>query len=1394
VIVTPTTAQVGFMGAAPATSGSVFDYQVSLVSNATGYSATGLPAGLSLNSSTGLITGTVTTPGIYYATVSATNSGGVATSPLLIAVPPATPYAQSSNNPAVLLSSSGGNMTVQPVPDNTLLINPGKGWVEYYGPTIYTAGNIGAAYSRCAWADVEPTEGVFNWNPIDNLITAYAPYGLKIGYRIMNVDAVPQWVFQSGTNPVTQTVYPTGAVPMSVPSPYGSTISVPASWEDPVYVARLKEFISAFGAQYNGNANIAFLDIGDYGMDGEENGTFATGLSNVTPDQLQNDFFQPYFTAFPDTQLDVNTNVGGLYANVYAWAATQGAGARRDGICSFWSANGSENLVAYPHAPGIMEYAFSWANTVAAGIDPNTGLAYASPGELLMYITGGRTSYMQFQPEFYDLYPAFCQMAGNLIGYHFVIRQATIPTTVQANVQFPMSVAWLNNGVAPINNPCSVAAALLDANNNVVQKQWLTNSNPAGWMPGTTTTENYNVTFTSVPTGYRLAVGLFVNQTDANPTYRLGIQGRTVTSWYILTGTVDQVAATWTNASGGSWQTADNWTGSSVRNGIDATNDFSTLNLSSNATVTLDGNVTVGNLLFGDTTPGNNWTLNTGTGGGVLTLRTSPNAPTPGITVTNGTATINARLAGFPGQGLTKSGTGRLVLNGTNAYYGNTTINAGTLEVTTNTSLYTSWKGGTVTINTGGTLQLDGWVSFGGVPTGDINQTALDDPGSLVINGGTLAFGNTGGWGGTSPRAFSIGAGGATLMNSSANSSLWDFSLGGNTTQDTVVDNSSLTLDGLAGTFSRIDKVISGAGFLIKTGSGTWTLTGANSYTGDTTVTGGVLEIGTGASIYAGSPATATVSVGAGSTLRLNGWGYNVSGLGQLNNNPSRLIIDGGTIEFALTGGTWANRGFTIGAGGATLKASQSSGTWWLAPDADPIQNNSSLTLAGSSIGDLQMPVIGPGSLIKTGNGEWDIEGANTYTGATTVNSGILRLSSATATLGVNSAVTLANASGAVLSLSYWDPNAVEASGTGQNVGGHVSIGSLSGGGANGGYVELCSGVLTVGGDNTSTTYSGSILSSQIWRSNPNGIGALVKAGTGTLTLTGVNSYKGATTVNQGNLKVLGSLAAGSAVSVGAAGILSGTGTIGGPVTVNGTLSPGTASIGALAIANALTLNGTASLRISKTGSSLASDRVIGLSGVSYGGALVVTNIGGGTLATGDTFMLFSAGGYSGNFSSITLPALNAGLQWSLSNLAVNGSITVVQATAWSQWQALYFSAAQWTHPTVSGFTAAPAGDGIPNLPKYALGLNPFTFGVLPIVTDIETVNGKRYLRLTVTRNSLATDINTTVEVSGDISPGSWNSAGTTIEVNTATTLVVRDNIAIGAAQKRFIHLKITHP
>jgi len=134
--------------------------------------------------------------------------------------------------------------------------------------------------------------------------------------------------------------------------------------------------------------------------------------------------------------------------------------------------------------------------------------------------------------------------------------------------------------------------------------------------------------------------------------------------------------AVWVNPAGGSWTNAANWSNSVAGNGRGITADFSKLTLTAEATNTLDGRWTIGNLLFGDVGNTYGWILNGGAAGS-LTL---DSATAPTITVNNLTTTIGASLAGV--SGLTKAGSGTLALGGANSYTGNTTIEAGTLAIT----------------------------------------------------------------------------------------------------------------------------------------------------------------------------------------------------------------------------------------------------------------------------------------------------------------------------------------------------------------------------------------------------------------------------------------------------------------------------------------------------------------------------------------------------------------------------------------------------------------------------------------------------------------------------------------------------------------------------------------
>jgi autotransporter-associated beta strand protein len=101
-------------------------------------------------------------------------------------------------------------------------------------------------------------------------------------------------------------------------------------------------------------------------------------------------------------------------------------------------------------------------------------------------------------------------------------------------------------------------------------------------------------------------------------------------------------------------------------------------------------------------------------------------------------------------------------------------------------------------------------------------------------------------------------------------------------------------------------------------------------------------------------------------------------------------------------------------------------------------------------------------------------------------------------------------------------------------------------------------------------------------------------------------------------------------------------------------------------------------------------------------------------------------------------------------------------------------------------------GDGLSNLLEYALDTHPLQPNASPLIHDIEPVGADHHLRLTVPKNPAATNLTYTVEVCGDLESGSWSSAQTVIEENSATLLRVRDTVDADTANRRFIRLKVS--
>jgi YVTN family beta-propeller protein/autotransporter-associated beta strand protein len=255
--------------------------------------------------------------------------------------------------------------------------------------------------------------------------------------------------------------------------------------------------------------------------------------------------------------------------------------------------------------------------------------------------------------------------------------------------------------------------------------------------------------------------------------------------------------------------------------------------------------------------------------------------------------------------------------------------------------------------------------------------------------------------------------------------------------------------------------------------------------------------------------------------------------------------------------------------------------------------NSNNATLSGA--------ISGPGTLTKIGAGTLTLAGTSTYTGATAVNVGTLQAGAVNAFSPFSSFTV---ASGATLDLNNFNQ----------------SIGSLAGAGG----VTLGSAILTIGSDNTSSIFSGSIA----------GTGGLTKIGAGTFMLTGASTYTGPTNVNAGILSVNGSLA--STVFVNSGGTLMGNGSVGGlNVVSGGTAAPGN-SIGTLNVAGNVNF-GPGSIYQVETNAAGQSDKILAGGTSSLTGGTVQVLAENGNYARQTRYTILTAnGGVTGTFANVT--------------------------------------------------------------------------------------------------------------------------------------------------------------
>jgi fibronectin-binding autotransporter adhesin len=703
-------------------------------------------------------------------------------------------------------------------------------------------------------------------------------------------------------------------------------------------------------------------------------------------------------------------------------------------------------------------------------------------------------------------------------------------------------------------------------------------------------------------------------------------------------------------------------------------------------TFTLQGSSTADNMLAATLADmgGASTLVKTGTGKWVLT---GDHTHTGGISVTGGTLQIGVGgTSGSPGSSsialssgtslivnrsnalsltqvisgsgsFTQAGTGNTTLANNNTFTGTTTISSGTLQLgaggaTGSVASSLIVNHGTLILNRGDSLTWTTAVSgSGGFTKEGLNTVTLNASlsytGPTSINAGRLQAGAAL----SLPVSDFTIAPGAAFAANGASVGIASLNGAGIVENGSASTSSTLTVNGPGSFTGMVQNGSTAPLSIVKSGSGTQSLDGANTFTGAVSITAGTLS--TNSLANGGSP----------------------SGLGASSSLPANLLLDGGTLRY--TGGaTSTDRRFELGPNGGTLDASGSGAVSFTAANDlsfTAAAGARTLTLTGTSTAanSFAAKIIdgsSPTSLVKDGGGTWTLTNSNTYSGGTTLHAGVLSISSSNAigsgsvtfaggslestqsmsignSLVVNNASNGVTVSAGVLTINgaisgsfplYKDgPGRLVIAGSSNTVPTVVQSGTVQGSAANAGASISLATPAAVFEFNQSTadTYGGII----------SGQGGISLTGSGGLTLTGANTFDGEAQVSGGVLTVVNNAALGSStggVSVQSGGTVelrNGVSVGGETIQLNGSGASGQSG----ALVSALGINTFAGSVVAATNASIAAlpGSTLNLVGGLVKNGTVATLTGGGAIT-------ISGAGISGASPN--------------SDLVVDGSGTVV--------------------------------------------------------------------------------------------------------------------------------------
>jgi hypothetical protein len=359
--------------------------------------------------------------------------------------------------------ADGSCVTVRPEDNGKALVNPDMGWTmhfysnipENYGSkldpsdTLEDFPGLSTVYLRVPWAFLEPEEGRFNWALFDTPAQRWIARGKRVAFRLTCSEnwirfATPEWVKNAGAK---GTFYEFGKGPSDKGGSWDPDFS------DPIFLNKLDRFLGAMAARYDGNPNVAFVDIGTYGMWGEGH-TFMS--SKVAEDRVMGILKQHidlHRKHFPHTLLCISDDVAGhdkpgSRFPETDYALSQGVSLRDDSILvqppprSWYHAQMAQAF--WPLLPVILEH-----EHYGGSKERN---AWGDGSLLLQSIEDYHASYMSIHwwPRVeLEENRSLIDRINRRMGYRLQLREMTWPADAAIGQSFTVRSVWANGGVAP---------------------------------------------------------------------------------------------------------------------------------------------------------------------------------------------------------------------------------------------------------------------------------------------------------------------------------------------------------------------------------------------------------------------------------------------------------------------------------------------------------------------------------------------------------------------------------------------------------------------------------------------------------------------------------------------------------------------------------------------------------------------------------------------------------------------------------------------------------------------------------------------------------------------------------------------------------------------------------